>query len=1132
MATCYWVLVLLAWCTCSSGQDLFADTGLLAEYFAPLDPEESCVPGEGSLKIFENKLPTLVRREASLNFEERRDFNIKRCAWERDTEGKLRYECRGEEEMLKTFAARYTGYIYIYLQGYYNFELEVDDGGRVIIGHDVCPGLSCANRYNVTNFDFSELRSTNVKGDVAHAKHCEQCSFGIYIDCWVTRFGCEPFSLWQLEADGGSSGNCSFGDRRKKVNSTRYLTAGLHPVRIEYFQRSGTGVLVWRYSGPDTDGQMRPVPFNKLGFPKSSTFRKEVFDVDDLDMSGLPSLSQHGLPPEGAKLLYTVDDKFQLTGAGEGEFSAELEKTARATYIRWSGFMLIKNGGDYGFGIESDDGGRVTLGGRGYGGEKIVVETIGLQETPTRKEQRGELLPGLHAIRIEYFWKPNPLAVAMSLPRPPGIKVDFTGPDTREVDVSISHNNAAIISMHDYQCELRYFHWGDGMASSRDCTGKCFEGFEDVVGDGICDNGLFGTNSLDCFAYNFDNKDCDPEFVQVVGTTVRPIVECQQSCTFGDWKRKDCQQCSKLSDDGLTCLASYDESCGTGRECSFLNCCVAKVTGVNYWGEDCIAYGTTTNCTYELEHVLDELQFVQLPMDARAQYDPLKDRPRPEGELLVDCNRDRCNEITTEKKINPFTGLEMQERFCPVEESPLPGLNCYIGPFDVVGVTNVETQCQDQKFEYNFCKGTRSIDGRPFERCCNFLYINAQDAVECRMEGVAQGTCDVFLQELIFNKSASIWTTISNALVIQECFTDYCNNPMDEAFGCPQIVDKAPAITDGIRPTDEPSLEQILKGSVERPPDPPPWGLIGGLCAIPFALVCMVWFVSKVFAAPPEPLWHSTSAKVVADDTFIEPTQDHYTHGKLRSHLNSELTYGKVEARPFGLQLQKDEEIVIPYALRQHPDVAVPEATNASWTDAIAFEANLEKCEPDEIHQLPAVAKGTTFTGAGNFQPLENIDAAGHKKEATGTSRPQRTLRSSTEASESEGHQALVIPGSERKPLGSGRIASTGRSHAISDRPSRDPGTTRSASSVSQSLSAYRGAIVEADDDDDESVMYQADLPEPPTPPPVPEIGHVEPSVSGLALNQVSVGNLHRPAAVARMMRKQQGHPGAPRVAT
>lgn len=60
-------------------------------------------------------------------------------------------------------------------------------------------------------------------------------------------------------------------------------------------------------------------------------------------------------------------------------------------------------------------------------------------------------------------------------------------------------------------------------------------------------------------------------------------------------------------------------------------------------------------------------------------------------------------------------------------------------------------------------------------------------------------------------------------------------------------MDKEPLITEGLRwglgdrsrevqllaplvarTTREPSLEDILEDSVERPPEPPPWGLIGG----------------------------------------------------------------------------------------------------------------------------------------------------------------------------------------------------------------------------------------------------------------------------------------------------------------
>lgn len=63
----------------------------------------------------------------------------------------------------------------------------------------------------------------------------------------VTDWGCEPFSLWQLEGDGGLSGSCR--SEPTLVNSSRYLTAGLHAMRIEYFQRGGDGHLYFKRRG-------------------------------------------------------------------------------------------------------------------------------------------------------------------------------------------------------------------------------------------------------------------------------------------------------------------------------------------------------------------------------------------------------------------------------------------------------------------------------------------------------------------------------------------------------------------------------------------------------------------------------------------------------------------------------------------------------------------------------------------------------------------------------------------------------------------------------------------------------------------------------------------------------------------
>lgn len=69
------------------------------------------------------------------------------------------------------------------------------------------------------------------------------------------------------------------------------------------------------------------------------------------------------------------------------------------------------------------------------------------------------------------------------------------------------------------------------------------------------------------------------------------------------------------------------------------------------------------------------------------------------------------------------------------EESSNQGYECFEGPFAATGVTDVLTQCQawdtkpdflvnserkscyslkDGRFEWNFCKNRKSLDGRPF----------------------------------------------------------------------------------------------------------------------------------------------------------------------------------------------------------------------------------------------------------------------------------------------------------------------------------------------------------------------------------------------------------------------------------
>ena len=63
--------------------------------------------------------------------------------------------------------------------------------------------------------------------------------------------------------------------------------------------------------------------------------------------------------------------------------------------------------------------------------------------------------------------------------------------------------------------------------------------------------------------------------------------------------------------------------------------------------------------------------------------------------------------------MNQFTGFQTDQRVCPVEESPDRGFECFIGPFEADGVTDVLQQCQNGRFQWNFCLNRKTMDGRP-----------------------------------------------------------------------------------------------------------------------------------------------------------------------------------------------------------------------------------------------------------------------------------------------------------------------------------------------------------------------------------------------------------------------------------
>ncbi|CAE7723542.1 unnamed protein product, partial [Symbiodinium pilosum] len=135
-----------------------------------------------------------------------------------------------------------------------------------------------------------------------------------------------------------------------------------------------------------------------------------------------------------------------------------------------------------------------------------------------------------------------------------------------------------------------------------------------------------------------------------------------------------------------------------------------------------------------------------------------------------------------------------------------------------------------------------------------------------------------------------------------------------------------------------------------------------------------------VFKEAIEPLFHSSKATVVAEDTFIEPQKDLMTSGT--KGLAQDLTYGRVEPRPLGLRSQLGKDKVVPLALKQKAETAVPEAANAAWVDAIVAEAQIQQVAPNEIHPLPDVLEGTTYTREGAICLPEELDMPFTEKQA------------------------------------------------------------------------------------------------------------------------------------------------------
>eukprot|EP00929_Paragymnodinium_shiwhaense_P060503 TRINITY_DN30207_c0_g1_i2.p1 TRINITY_DN30207_c0_g1~~TRINITY_DN30207_c0_g1_i2.p1 ORF type:complete len:1205 (+),score=265.24 TRINITY_DN30207_c0_g1_i2:105-3719(+) len=955
-------LLLLLLREATSQRTVTTTQGLLGEYFFPdLSATEwlaeSCRPGNGSTNVLKGMVPNITRTDGSIDFADLRKFYLKRCAWDLNGGNNLFYNCRGIEPYLKNFAVRWSGYIVINIAGDYSFELTADDGARIVMGNSAPPMRTTWDE--VENVAFRTMFSTQAKDDTV-AVMCGDCAEGKYGRCWVTPNGCEPFSYWSLELDGGVSGTCQTGERTSI--GTRYMPVGVHPICVEYFQRGGPGKITLRWKGPQSKDKWETLPPTAFRYPDHYGFRREVFEVQGVSrLNGLPRFDTHGGLPKNAQFVMSHADGLDAYSGmsghpwapkSVGQFAQLVMGFKMPVFVRWTGFFKIETGGDYKFKLESDDGSRMVLGGRGDYRETEVVLLDGKQVQATPKIGATFIEKGWHPVRFELFY--NPIDIREDTDgtalNPPGLRVFYSGADTGAVQatdqwVPLTDDDAGSrFKAHDPGCPLRNWKWGVGMSVNRDCAGECFEGNERSVGDYICDKGSTSETtkrlSLGCSAWNQDNGDCGLRPTPVY-TTPRPRMQCLASSASGEFKRHSDASCADPGPRG-TCMEYYSavrppppltlgpsqwevgwsNPCEPPADdpgyCDYGSCCTAMLQKVEFWNTMCIAFGALkhTNCSYELGVLLKRLNKFEPTVEAlAAKYPPVEGVnkfPLVTGYIMTDCVGDLCNAITDEEIKNPWTMMSYKPKryVCPLAESQAPGIQCYEGPWDITGVKNPFTECQNNEFgvgtgqyKWNFCLNRKTPLGKPFSKCCAYVFVNNRGQVKCQFQGLAYGTCADYIVVKTEDSASDPYTAISNPVLLKECLSDLCNEPDDPDEGCPDSIDKFPPQTASAREDVErvPTLEEMMVDAPPKQAEPPNFAL-GGVILASFALTSLSLFcIWYCFKKPEEPLFHSSKAKVVADDTFIELEQDH----DLKCLGNANI--GVVKPRPHALRMRIEE---------------------------------------------------------------------------------------------------------------------------------------------------------------------------------------------------------------------------------
>lgn len=946
--------------------------GLKAEYYSPIP--DSCDVGLGSTRAFDGWKANITRLDDFLSFGRLEDFGLFRCVWERNGRGDLGYICNGNEAFRDSFAARWTGFLEIVNKGYYDFILDTYDGARLIIGNDDCPSNRCGTWGDVENLKFEELQGGSSS---AYKKNCPDCGLALEGNCWTSDTGCEPYPMWQLEADGGGSGSCRIGPN--VTTGRRWLQRGFHPIRLELFQRGHDARFIFRYCGPDTGGECNVPQRDKLRYPVFQGFLREWWAIPP-ETQFLPQRLSGG-PPPGSNFLVRDVTTWGNSAPGQSEFSDYIVSLGMPLYVRWEGWLTITAEGVYQFRVSSDDGCRLILGGQGDRRERVVVNNDGLKLGAKPASGTQELQAGRHHMRVEWFWVPEGTSGSDTY-RPPGLEVWYTGPDTLWLEESLTDQANRWITSEPF-CTSKFFDRAGGNSVTVDCTGRCFDNFEFMVGDSVCDDGR-SANTYDflCDPWLNDNNDC-LEQAPVFVTTPIPRIQCLHNPPAMEFMHHYFEACARpyanlcsLSELGGCVLDPADP-----LKCQFVECCMATLTGWEYWGEECYAYGVTEGwtCTTYLEHLLGLWRSIPLEdLELYARATP--DNPAyglVNGTVLSSCTANNCNSVPIEMVPHPQTGLPTEQRQCPLAEAEEDGLACFEGPWDVTGVENPFVECH-VGYHWNFCFSRKTPEGKPLARCCSFSFTNARRERTCMFYGVPAGaTCELYAEVYQENVSYNLYTAISDVFIKYDCAGEMCNDPNveSESFtenGCPHVVDTDPEVTRAARTDDSgrpPTYDEIIAGTTDGSGFYINWAVVATILAGLVLLAAFV-YVLYLLATDPEILgitlekpkggkvmemskdpvhgwFHGPKAKVLCNDTFIDMEKD-WQDGTGNYHV--------IKPREGALRQSLEDSRRLPRALRQDPAVVTPQVRALAQAEAnrlLALEHELTAPLPPKPKKAP-----------------------------------------------------------------------------------------------------------------------------------------------------------------------------------